>query len=240
MALVLAIGVIFSRSRGGILAMVFSLFFIGLLAQLKTTRRAWTAGLFVFLICLAGYAIWIGLDPVLARFELLREPGYLQFEGRITIWKDSLHLVRDFPLIGSGLGTFGVAFRRYQASMLDNMVDHAHNDYLEFAAETGLLGLAVLFLPMLYLLGRMIAAFLNDPRRFRRAVLLGCIGSTLTILIHSVADFNLQIPANALVVAVILGTGYKASCVERRKEAQDERGRLSAQTIKPTDIFPRG
>jgi len=240
MALVLAIGVVFSRSRGGILAMVFSLVFIGLLAQLRTTRKAWTAGVFVFLLGLAGYAIWIGLDPVLARFEQLREPGYLQLEGRISIWKDSLHLVRDFPLIGTGLGTFGVAFRRYQTSMLDNMVDHAHNDYLEFASETGLLGLAILFLPMLYLFGRMIAAFLNDPRRFRRAVLLGCIGSTLAILIHSLADFNLQIPANALVVAVILGTGYKAACVERRMEAQDERSRLKARTIAPTDAFRRG
>jgi O-antigen ligase len=133
-----------------------------------------------------------------------------------------------------------VAFRRYQTSMLDNMVDHAHNDYLEFASETGLLGLAILFLPMLYLFGRMIAAFLNDPRRFRRAVLLGCIGSTLAILIHSLADFNLQIPANALVVAVILGTGYKAACVERRMEAQDERSRLKARTIAPTDAFRRG
>ena len=240
LVLVLAIGVVFSRSRGGILAMVLSVVFIGLLAQLRTARKAWAAGVFVFLICLAGYALWIGLDPVLARFEQLREPGYLQLEGRLSIWKDSLRLFRDFPLIGTGLGTFGMAFRRYQTSMLDSIVDHAHNDYLEFAAETGLLGLLILFLPILYLFGKMLRAFLNDPRRYRRAVLLGCIGSTLAILLHSLVDFNLQIPANALVFAVILGIGYKASSVERAREAPDERSRLNARVIAPTDASRRG
>jgi O-antigen ligase len=238
--LVLAIGVVFSRSRGGILAMVFSLVFISLLAQLRLARKVWAAGVFIFLICLAGYALWIGLDPVLARFEQLGEPGYLQLEGRIAIWKDSLRLIRDFPLFGTGLGTFGLAFRRYQTGRLESIVDHAHSDYLEFAAETGVLGLMILLLPMLYLFGKMIVAFLNDPRRYRRAVLLGCIGSTLAILIHSVVDFNLQIPANALVFAVILGIGYKAACVERAREAQDERGRLNPGTIAPTDALRRG
>jgi O-antigen ligase len=240
LVLVLAIAVVFSRSRGGILAMVFSVIFICLLAQLRLARKVWAAGVFVFLICLAGYALWIGLDPVLARFEQLGEPGYLQLEGRVSIWKDSLRLIRDFPLLGTGLGTFGLAFRRYQTGMLERIVDHAHSDYLEFAAETGVLGLTVLFLPILYLFGKMIAAFLNDPRRYRRAVLLGCIGSTLAILIHSVVDFNLQIPANALVFAVILGIGYKAACVERAREKQEERGRLETATIAPTDASRRG
>jgi len=45
-------------------------------------------------------------------------------------------------------------------------------------------------------------------------VVLGCMGSVLALLIHSVTDFNLQIPANALIFAMVLGVGYKATCVE--------------------------
>jgi O-antigen ligase len=216
LVVIIFVAVVFSRSRGGILATVFSIVFIALLAQLKTRRRIWALAIFLFLVCAIGYGLWIGLDPVLARFEQMRTPDYLQIEGRIAIWKDSLRLVQDHPMTGTGLGTFGMASRRYQSVLVDKYVDHAHNDYLEFAAETGLVGVSLLFLPMLYLLGRMTVSFLDDPRRYRRTVTLGCIGSTLAILLHSITDFNLQIPANALVFAVVLGIGYKAVCVERR------------------------
>jgi hypothetical protein len=73
-------------------------------------------------------------------------------------------------------------------------------------------------LPILYLFFKMTISFLTDPRRYRPAVTLGCIGSTLGMLIHSATDFNLQIPANALIFAVVLGIGYKAACVERGEE----------------------
>jgi len=219
LAVVLMVALVFSRSRGGMLASLFSLTFMGLLAQLKVRRKAWMVGIFAVLLAMIGYGLWIGLDPVLARFEQMREPGYLQLEGRLTIWKDALPLVRDYPVVGTGLGTFGTAFRRYQTNLVDRYVDHAHNDYLEFAADTGLLGAAFLFLPILYLFVKMIICFLDDPRRYRRAITLGCIGSTLALLIHSATDFNLQIPANALIVAVVLGIGYKTVCIERRESA---------------------
>jgi O-antigen ligase len=220
--LIMVIGVVFSRSRMGILATLFSilLMFLVVLIRLRVGRRAWMGGVFLFLFCVLAYTIWIGLGPVLARFEPMLESGYLQMEGRISIWKDTLHLVRDYPLTGAGLGTFGLAFRHYQTDLVNFYVDHTHNDYLEFAADTGLVGVALLFLPILYLCFRMIISFLTDPRRYRPAVTLGCIGSTLGMLIHSATDFNLQIPANALIFAVVLGIGYKAACVERRGERQ--------------------
>ena len=213
---ILGVAVIFSRSRGGILATAFSLVFIVLLAQVKARRSAWMLGSFLFLVCVVGYGLWIGLNPVLARFEQMREPGYLQMEGRMAFWKDALPLIRDYPLVGTGLGTFDTAFRRYQTARADARVNHAHNDYLEFASDTGLLGVALLFLPILYLLAKMIISFLDDPRRYRRSITLGCIGSSLALLIHSMTDFNLQVPANALIFAVVLGIGYKATCVERQ------------------------
>jgi len=218
--LIMVMAVLFSRSRMGILATLFSILFMFLaaLVRLKVGRRAWMGGVFLFLFCVLAYAIWIGLGPVLARFEPAYESGYLQMEGRISIWRDALQLVRDYPLTGAGLGTFGLAFRHYQTTAVNFYVDHAHNDYLEFAADTGLLGVALLFLPIFYLCLRMIVSFLTDPRRYRPAVTLGCIGSTLGMLIHSATDFNLQIPANALIFAVVLGIGYKAACVERGEE----------------------
>lgn len=216
----MVIGVGFSISRGGILGTVASIIFVALLAltRLRRGRKTWLVGVFLLLTCIAGYALWIGLGAVLTRFQQMHEANYLQMEGRISTWRDSLRLIRDYPLVGTGLGTFGMAFRHYQTGMVNYYFAHTHNDYLEFASDTGLLGAAILFLPILYLFVRMLIAFVADSRRYQRAVLLGCIGSTLAILIHSAMDFNLQIPANALVFSIVLGIGYKAACLEPRSD----------------------
>lgn len=215
-ALVMVMGVVLSRSRGGVLATLLSLLFIAVLAQLKIRRKTWLMGVALFLFVVVGYALWIGLNPVLQRFELLRQAGYLQGEGRLSTWEGGLRLVRDYPVWGTGLNTFGLAFRHYQTSWVNFFFDHAHNDYLEFATDTGLVGVLLLFLPIFYVLVKMILSFLRDQRRYRSAVTLGCIGATLAMLIHTAMDFNLQIPANALVFAMVLGIGYKSACLEPR------------------------
>ncbi|HUI40929.1 MAG TPA: O-antigen ligase family protein [Terriglobia bacterium] len=226
LVIVILVGLIFSRSRGGILGAIISLLFIALLAQLRVKRTSWLLGLLGFMAIAGAYGAWIGLGPVLSRFEALGA-GAQNFDvgTRLSFSKDALGMIRDFPWTGIGLGTFVTGVRHYQTQWTGFFVDHAHNDYVEFAAETGLVGAALLFLPIVYLLIRMVVSFLDDSRRYRPAMLLGCIGSTLAILIHSATDFNLQIPANALILAVVLGIGYKAACVERRDEAS---GRTSS------------
>ncbi|HUY13351.1 MAG TPA: O-antigen ligase family protein [Terriglobia bacterium] len=221
----MAMGFIFARSRSGVLVFISTLVFLGLLAQLKARKKAWMAGLVIFLSLVFAYALWIGLNPILARFEVFRGgEQYFQVEGRLIFWQDTLRLIHDYPWVGTGLGTFQYSFRHYQTGWLTFLVDHTHNDYMEVASETGLLGAALLFLPMIVLLIRMVVSFLTDTRRYRPSILLGCIGGTLAILLHSFTDFNLQIPANALTLAVVLGIGYKAACVERRAERQSRNG----------------
>ncbi len=227
------VAVILSRSRAGITSAFFTVVFIGLLAQLKTRRKAWVVGLFAFLALAVGYGVWIGLGPVLSRFEMIQGAHYLEEEGRLQFWRDTLRLIGAYPWTGTGLGTFALAFRHYQTSWLTYVVDHPHNDYLEFAAETGWPGAALLFVPILYLLVRMMVSFLSDARRYRPAVTLGCIGSVLALLLHSAADFNLHVPANALIYAVVLGIGYKAASVERREER-----RAAAAPQRPAAVRP--
>lgn len=219
LVIVMLVGLLFSRSRSGILGALISLLFIALLAQLRLRRKTWLLGLFVFLAVAVSYGMWIGLGPILARFEVLGL-GQKEFDvaTRLAFSRDALGIVRDYPWTGIGLGTFGTGFRHYQSDWVIYFVDHVHNDYVEFAAETGLLGAVLLFAPIVYLLVRMIIAFVTDSRRYRPSILLGCVGSVLAILLHSATDFNLQIPANALILAVVLGIGYKAACVERKKE----------------------
>jgi O-antigen ligase len=217
----MAVAFIFTRSRSGVVVFIFTFLCLAVLAQLKSRRKAWTIGLAIFLCLLFAYGAWVGLNPLLARFEVFRGgEQYFKAEGRLSLSQDTLRLIRGYRLLGTGLGTFQFSFRHYQTELLAYLVDHTHDDYLEVASGTGVIGAMLLFLPIVALLIRMIVSFLTDGRRYRPSVLLGCIGATLGILLHSLTDFNLQIPANALTLAVILGIGYKAAVAERRTERQ--------------------
>jgi O-antigen ligase len=209
--ILLLIGVVYSRSRMGIFSVLASLILMGLLGLLGEGRRAWMVITLLVIACSMTYAIWIGLDPVIKRFEDVTPSSIENPYARTSIWKQASGILKDYPAVGTGLGTFPVAYRRYQTSLLDLLVDHAHNDYLEVATETGIVGAVFLFIPILGLLVRMILAYAGARSPYRRSVLLACIGSTAALLIHSAMDFNLQIPANALLFAVVLGIGSKAT-----------------------------
>ncbi len=207
----LLIAVVFSRSRMGIVSVLASLILMALLGQLGGGRRAWMVVTLLLIACSMTYAIWIGLDPVMKRFEALTPSGLENPYARVAIWKQASGILKDYPAVGTGLGTFAVAFRRYQTSSLDLFVDHAHNDYLEVATDTGILGAVLLFIPIMGLLLKMILAYVGARSAYRRSVLLACIGSTAALLVHSTMDFNLQVPANALLFAAVLGIGSKAT-----------------------------
>ncbi|MGA2072033.1 MAG: O-antigen ligase family protein [Terriglobia bacterium] len=209
--ILLLVGVVFSRSRMGIFSVLTSLILMGLLGLLGEGRRAWMVITLLVIAFSMTYAVWIGLDPVVKRFELISPGGTESPYSRFTIWKQVDGILRDYPAVGTGLGTFPVVYRRYQTSLLELQVDHAHNDYLEVAADTGIAGAVLLFVPILCLLVKMIIAYAGARNPYRRSVLLACIGSTAALLVHSTMDFNLQIPANALLFAVVLGIGSKAT-----------------------------
>ncbi len=210
--ILLLIAVVFSRSRMGIFSALASLILMAFLGRLGGGQRAWMV---LTLLVIAGsmtYAVWIGLDPVINRFDELLTPSSVEDPaGRIVLWKQATGIVKDYPVVGTGLGTFVVAFRRYRTTSLDFLADHAHNDYLEAATDTGILGAGLLFIPIIALLLKMILAYVAARHPYRRSVLLACIGGSAALLIHSVTDFNLQVPANAMLFAVILGIGYKAT-----------------------------
>src|SRR6516165_6706917 len=117
LVIAILVGLLFSRSRGGVLAALISLVFITLLGQLRVRRKIWLIGLFVFLAVAAGYGLWIGLGPVLTRFEQLGL-GTQEFDvaTRLSFSTDAMNLIRDYPWTGMGLGTFAIGFRHYQTA----------------------------------------------------------------------------------------------------------------------------
>ncbi|HEX5413752.1 MAG TPA: O-antigen ligase family protein [Terriglobia bacterium] len=220
LVVVMVMGVVFSNSRGGIIAVSVALIAMSGLTLLKVRRRSWGLVIAGLVTLAVAFCLWIGMGSTVHRFVNMSQAEYEATLRRSMMWRDTVQLFRHNPILGTGLGTYEDALRPFQTHLVTLTVDHAHNDYLEFASETGLIGFLLLFVPIFWLLARMIISFLRDHRRYRSAILLGCIGSTLGLLIHSLTDFNLQVPANAMIFAAILGVGYKAACVEPRQEAQ--------------------
>jgi len=209
LATLLSVALVLSRSRMGTISALVSLVAILALdgiASMRARTRAAVAAL--FFLGVLGLVVWIGSDPVMSRFETLGQEYNFNGQNRISIWRDTLGLIRHHPLLGTGLGSFSTVYPSVQTVFLHLLVEHAHCDYLEVASELGLPGAILVFGSILWVLAQTAGQFKKAEESFDKAVSLGCIGSIAAILVHSLADFNLYIPANALVFTVILALAW--------------------------------
>jgi O-antigen ligase len=197
-ALIMASTIFLSQSLGGIVAFGGEmLLFTALLARGQRSRLGlvWLALLLIFL------AVWlIALRPVglVERLTALKNPMDKADAGvRAVIVKDSFKMVRQRPFLGWGLGTFSTVYPSFRSFYSEYEVNEAHNDFMQLLVETGVtgFGLLVVFLIVVYRSGiRSIEHWRHDPRAgITIGALIGCTG----LLIHSLSDFNLQVPANA-------------------------------------------
>ena len=200
-AIVPIVALILSASRGGIVSFAFQMviLFLLLLVRRVSSRHMLGGGAIVLAAVMA--VSWIGVNQVLARFA-----GGQTLEAtagkRASMRKDTWRLFLDHPILGTGLGTFEMVFPAYDSLYDGKIVNHAHNDYLEFLAETGMVG----GLCCLWFLGVVLLNALKGTAELGESFgsvlnltgLVACSG----ILIHSLVDFNLHIPANALLFLV--------------------------------------
>ncbi|MBI4466555.1 MAG: O-antigen ligase family protein, partial [Acidobacteria bacterium] len=125
-AVVIFSAIVFSRSRMGWLSTLFALLVMSLGMSWGASPRMSAAGpLAVVLAGAALFSLWVGVDPVVARFgQAFADPG------RPPIWADTGRLIREHPWLGTGWGTFPLAYPAVQTAHLGRRVSHAHNDYL--------------------------------------------------------------------------------------------------------------
>jgi O-antigen ligase len=117
----------------------------------------------------------------------------------------TIEIIKNHPFSGTGLGTFGFSFPPFRAAGLTNRYTYAHNDLLEFTSELGVVFLP-LFLWLIFSAFRAgITIFFNTRSSLKRGVSLGCTVGIMAIVIHSLFDFNLQIPANTFLFFSYLG-----------------------------------
>ncbi len=200
------LAVLFSRSRMGIFSVLVSLAFFTFLGS-RSIRTGQGLGRMVYTVLAVAvfFGLFIGLYPVAERFLHVGE----NLPSRTELWKDALVMIKDFPLFGSGLGTFGYAYPLYKLSVEKPLVYlHAHNDYLELISETGILGFASLMAALglfLYTSLKSLTRLAGEEDYFRFFILLGALTGVFSILLHGLVDFNMQIPSNALYFSFLIG-----------------------------------
>lgn len=215
--LLMVTGLLFSMSRGGLLSGSIVVaaqvpILLSLLSRGKSLRRVLAWGLF-FVIIVAMVASLIPWEKLIERFSTLPTES-VSTDIRFRVSMDTLKMSRDFPILGSGLGTYELVFPRYKTSSRQGLFQHAHNDYVEFLAETGWVGFLALMTFLAWVVARgfkIIATALRlgiqCPGSIisRACITSGSLGGILAIMLHSVVDFNLHIPANALLFFVFCG-----------------------------------
>jgi len=129
-------------------------------------------------------------------------------EQRSQAARYAVQIVRDYPLLGLGGGTFHLAFPRYVKADVNGFYDHAHNDYVEIASETGLTGLLLLGVIIVHSIMRAIALLAQSRDQLQRGMAFASLMGMVSLLIHAAVDFNFQNPANAMLFLIMISFPY--------------------------------
>jgi O-antigen ligase len=188
-------GIVCSYSRGAFLTTlcVLSLMAMMLASSKWTGRQKWLAA-----IPIAAGALFLFLylppDPFFKRFSEASGEQVSTLGGRMLFLKQAPPLIKQYAGFGCGLGGFESASYRIKDILPGYTLDYAHNDYVQALVELGIIG----FLLTAVLIG-------SALKQALRAEHIACVGALCAILLHSFVDFNLYIPANAMVLAWISG-----------------------------------
>ena len=192
---------ILSASRGGIIGLVLELSLLVLLSRAHQIGRKQQLGAAVLALIAGTFIVWLGVSKAIQRFEQLTHEG-ISRELRVSMYQDTGRIILDHPGVGTGLGTLVAVYPRYASFYNGLTVDHAHNDYLELLADTGLIGgiCGLSFIGLLFWRG---FANLQLAAESAQAAVAGSLVACTGMLLHSLLDFNLHIPSNALIFLLL-------------------------------------
>lgn len=206
---VMALSLVLTMSRSGVGALAFSILLAGSFVMRKsgavTARFAGIAYLIVLVVVVAGGA---GFQTLTKRFE---HTTWKQVNERVGAWSDAVDVAKRFPLVGTGLNTYGTAMLLYQRHDKARHYAEAHNDYLQLLAEGG----ALLAIPVVLCVGLftrdVLCRFREDRGSAVYWIRAGAVIGLIAIGLQSAVDFSLQMPANAALFAVVCGVALHKS-----------------------------
>lgn len=245
-AVLMGMAVIFTSSRAGFLSLVGVLLFILAVNFLRKKDKVrpedadpdeekWekadsfkgnfslVGGGLALLIIILGVVLLLGGDQALIRGVGMQTAGDDFANGRLHFWNVAFQIFKDYPILGSGLDSYGIIFPQYDTWNGVFRVEQAHNDYLQILSDAGIFGLACVAAFVYLLFKKSFQVIVSTNSRFRRHVAIGALAGCFGILIHSFFDFPLRTPANAFLFLIL--AAFATTTVRHPNSKQAGKGR---------------
>ncbi len=210
----MGVALVMTASRGGIISLVAEIVFLVIVTAIwrkpserrrRTSSRLKGIATRVALAAALIVGLFMGVILLGGEFSLSRFIDTVNTDdpttGRAHFWSVTLDMIKANPVVGTGLGAYGVIYTRYDTRNGLYRLEQAHNDYLQVFSDAGVVGgvLALAFVVMLFYRGFQRAKSRDD---FRRGVALAALGGCFAVLVHSFFDFTLHTTSNALLFLV--------------------------------------
>lgn len=233
-ALLMGVALIATNSRGGMISLGAEILFLAVVAGPSLRRQAnqsreerVRSALFRALLAVALLVALIGGSVLLGGTDsFTRLLGTANSSdpttGRTHFWGVAVEVIKAYPIFGSGLGSFGVMYTRYDSWNGYYRVEQAHNDYLQALSDGGIVG-AALGLAFILILFRTGLVRRESEDRFRRGVVTGALAGCFAVLVHSFFDFTLHTTSNALLFLTLAALATLDSRVSHSKQRRRSR-----------------
>ncbi|CAA0336625.1 O-antigen ligase family protein [Alteromonas sp. BZK5] len=204
--IIMVIALVMSRSRMG-----NSAFFIAMtitatlgLIYFKPRQKSYVV-LFISMLVIDILIVssLFGLKQVQQRLEQTN----LTQESRDEVITDALPLLSEYGIIGTGGGTFYTVYPQVQSESIQHFYDHAHNEYLQFAIEFGIVGAAIIAMLVLLCAKSALSAMRHRRHPLPRGTAFAAVMAVIGMALHSTVDFPLQAPANTAIFIILLALG---------------------------------
>lgn len=235
MGLIFMVGTLFfSLSRGGFLAWVLTGAVCAGFVLYRERSRIGTAaaGISVTLALLFALVSFLGWDAVSSRMASILDVSELE-AGRLTIWSRSLPVVEQFPILGTGIGTYSYIEPLYvhNADTVGIRYQYAHNEYLQFWIEGGTVALLLIVCMVVFSLRSGLKRYVASTRS-HAGLGIGLLFAFLSLAIHSFSEFGIHIPAIAFLATIVLALINTPSSAKPKKKTTPSKP-LDAQTDRP-------
>jgi len=201
------VALVVSLSRSAMFGLAIALAGGAWVARCQVTSRFGPLRLLAGVMVLAALALFFRVDPGTIATRMSAVPVGLS--GRTVIWRDTLPVVHDFWLTGTGAGTYDTVMLVYQRARPGVRFNQAHNHYLQLAAEGGLL-LCVPLLLGLIAFWREAAVIITDDSSGMYFVRAGALCGLAGVAAQSLFETGLTTPANAVLAAIVAAIAIHA------------------------------
>ena len=211
-AALMTLSLFLTMSRSGMAAGALAAVCVVLASRRDEVRGRKIAALAIVSALLVLTIGWVGAGTIATRFS---SANARSVNGRTMVWKDAIEVARTYPIAGTGLNTYNVAMIFYQRFNRPTRYSQAHNDYLQLAAEGGLLLTVPAAIAIVVFVRAVRRRFAQETSSSTYWIRRGAVVGLLAIALQETVEFSLQMPGNAFLFAVLCAIALHRTPSER-------------------------